>query len=489
MPLIDTSDEAALQRLSAHDLYQVYNGLDTCVTMEIYEVLSKQLSPAAADLYRFEKGMQGLALDMMLRGFFTDAYVRQQLTAHYTKVKDRVESILNRFARAIWQRDLNPRSPKQLKEFFYGALALPEQTVFDKGVRRVSTDRASLERLQAYFYTIPIINSIFEIRDATKKLSVLTTGISRNGRFHSTFSPASTETGRWSSSKDSLGEGGNAQNITSELRRMFISDPGFKLLHFDQEQAESRLTGLLLKAYCNDNRYIRACESSDLHTEVAKLVWPSIVTDRASAETPYYRHFTYRDMAKRGGHLSNYMGKPLRMSEALKLPLKTCEEFQQLYYQVFGLPKYHQWVAQQIQLYQKLITPLGMERKFFGNPYDDDVLRSAIAFIPQSTIGQLTSLIAYRCWRQIPELQPLTHDHDGFTFQFPDDPDLEKTLFQKVRTLGNIKLELNNTSITIPLDFSSGWNWQKNDKNNPDGLLKWRGSDARTRTSNIERKL
>src|SRR5207248_216666 len=118
------------------------------------------------------------------------------------------------FAGAIWNKPLNARSYKQLKEFFYGAMQLPEQFLSDKGVRRVSCNRECLERLQSYFHTIPIINCIFEIRDIGKKISVLSTRIGQDGRFYSTFSPASTETGRWSSSKDSLGEGGNLQNVT-----------------------------------------------------------------------------------------------------------------------------------------------------------------------------------------------------------------------------------------------------------------------------------
>ena len=136
---------------------------------------------------------------------------------------------------------------------------LPEQHAYVNKTSRISTNRKSIERdFQAYFYTIPIINAIFEARITTKNLSVLSTGISPSGRFHSTFSPASTETGRWSSSKHLFGEGGNAQNITSELRRVFIADPGKKLLHFDQPQAESRVVGLLLWSLLDDARYIRS---------------------------------------------------------------------------------------------------------------------------------------------------------------------------------------------------------------------------------------
>jgi hypothetical protein len=36
--------------------------------------------------------------------------------------------------------------------------------------------------------------------------------------------------------------------------------------------------------------------------------------------------------------------------------------------------------------------------------------------------------------------------------------------------------------MTIPLEASVGWNWNKASKDNPDGLTKWSGSDVRSRS-------
>jgi hypothetical protein len=499
MPYIDTStlDEFVFKdRMNSADRYQIYNGLDCCVTAEIFEHLSselrKQNEPFASDLYNFEKGMQGLALDMMRRGFLTDPYERRLSVEKYEKDRSRIQSILNKYASAVWGMPLNPNSPKQLRAFFYQAMGLPEQFAIYQKRKVVSCNRECLENLMAYFYPIPIINCIFGVRDATKKLSVLTTGISPSGRFHSTFSPASTETGRWSSSKDAFGEGGNAQNITAELRKVFIADKGKKLIHFDQKQAESVVVGLMLWAL-GDPRYLEAFRTGDLHTTVAKLIWPGIVHDKKSAEQIFYRHFTYRDMAKRGGHLSNYKGKPRRMADVLRLPLELCENFQYVYYKAFGLEKFHQYIAQEIQLKQSLITPLGMQRHFFGNPYDEEVLKEAIAFIPQSTVAQVTSLIAYRAWINEPRLEPLTHDHDGFTWQFSDDRQLERTLADYIQSISKIPLRFLDKEVIIPLEISVGWNWALSkhplfDKNkNPDGLVEYKGEDTRVRSTWKER--
>lgn len=501
MPWIDSStlNRSAIEKLDAKVRHEVYNGLDCCVTMEVFEVLSEQLrsrnDSSAKLIYDFELSCQSLALSMMLRGFLTDAYEREKYLDNARKTLVRLERMLNLFAQSIWPFGLNARSYKQLKEFFYGAMQLPEQYVSDKGVRRVSCNRECLEKLQAYFYPLPIINCIFEIRDLGKKISVLSSKVDYEGRYRSSWSPSATETGRWSSSKDAFGEGGNQQNITPELRRIFVADRGKKLFHFDQEQAESRVVGLLLKALCNESTYLEACEKGDLHTNVAKLLWPEQVRDRKSAEVLFYRHFSYRDMSKRGGHLSNYKGGPMRMSRALQLPYRMCEDFQEDYYSRFGFSKWFTWTARELQLHQSLTTPLGMRRDFFGNPYDDAVLREAIAFIPQSTVGQLTALIAKRVERELPILEPLTNDHDGFTWQFPDDRALERELVEKVLALAEIPIQLNGHVLKIPIEISLGWNWASAErppytiKNNPDGLVKWRGEDGRTRTTCLERIL
>ena len=86
---------------------------------------------------------------------------------------------------------------------------------------------------------------------------------------------------------------------------MFVADPGFKICGIDLEQAESREVGWLSGIICGDWSYLDACYSGDLHTLVARTAWPELPwtddakLDRAVADTPFYRHLTYRDMAKK----------------------------------------------------------------------------------------------------------------------------------------------------------------------------------------------
>ncbi|MGH7239436.1 MAG: hypothetical protein ACREHG_05135, partial [Candidatus Saccharimonadales bacterium] len=100
----------------------------------------------------------------------------------------------------------------------------------------------------------------------------------------------------------------NLQNITEELRHIFIADKGYKLVGIDAEQSDSRMVGYMCGLLFDDWTYLDACESGDLHTFVARLTWPdlgwngNIKKDRKIADRRFYRHFSYRDTCKRLGH-------------------------------------------------------------------------------------------------------------------------------------------------------------------------------------------
>lgn len=528
MPIIETKSltPELVKRLHPQDARQLYNGLDCCLTFEIFEkvneILEGKNTPSAKLIYNFERAMQAPALDMMLRGFLIDQHERKKAEEIVNKKISRVQQILNRFSNAYWHKDLNANSPLQLKNFFYyhnEGMRIPPVELSFKGVRRVTTNREALEKIaDQYFYAVPIVNCILLLRDLKKQLSILTTEISPDGRFRSSYNVAGTSSGRWSSSASVFDDGSNLQNISVKLRKPFVADPGYKLLHLDLEQAESKAVGLLVWATVGDGTYLDASMSGDLHTAVAIDLWPDKVHDKDSAEALFYRHFSYRDMSKRGGHASNYRVTPPTMSRHLKIPREIAQAFQEVYFGKFsGIRKWHTWVGKQLNLYSELTTPLGRERTFFGRPDDDTTLREAIAYEPQSMVADALNLILWRIWDAGLPLQLLTQEHDGFTFQFPDDPKLETELAHKVRELAKVLITKSNETalietggrvkpetktLIIPCDISVGWNWAPGDKPpfierlpngtvrqlNPNGLMKWKGQpDGRKRLTGLDR--
>lgn len=517
------------QVLTDHDSYSIYNGLDCAVTADVLNEIKPLLGGANAGnpnfdplpsfinwgglnkddrefarcsarqlIYNFERASQAPALDMMRRGWRIDILYRDKAVQNLQKKDQRISMILDKFATAIWGRGLNPNSPKQLQAFFYDHMKLPEQYRFERGEKKLTTNRDALEKLHVYFYARPIINCCLALRDVRKKISVLTREVDSDKRMRTSYNITGTETSRWSSSANAYGGGTNLQNITEELRRAFIADPGYKLAYVDLEQAESRAVAWIMFLLFGDTTYLDACETGDLHTTVARMVWPSLPWtgdlkhDKGVAERIFYRHFTYRDLAKRGGHGTNYYGKPPTMARHLHVVVALIEAFQQSYFAAFpGFAKWHSWTAEQIQLYQYIQTPLGMGRDFFGRPNDDATLREAIAFVPQSMVAQLLNLALWRVWAYARDhCQLLGQVHDAIVIQYKEET--EREVLDKILPMMLTPLRFNGRTMTIPSEASIGWNWQKRKvlKDgtvvNPDGLIKWTGSDERKRTENPE---
>lgn len=314
MPLINTSllgqngRAAGNSLLSPSQIQQVYCGLDSCVTLEVRETL-EQTYGAPPAIYSFERAIQAPYLEMMQRGFRIDETARRQAVGVLRERKDKLEVVLNELASAVWDKGLNPRSPTQLLDFFYSSMKLPEITISQKGVKKLSMNREVLEKLGEYLYARPFVNLILTIREIGKQLDVFETEIDSDGRFRTSYNIAGTETGRPSSSENAFGTGGNAQNIAPPLRFVFVADPGWKLCVIDLEQVEARDVGFFCGCLFDDWRFLDACEGGDLHTANSRLIWPDLPwtgelkKDKEIAARPFYRDFSFRDMAKRGGHL------------------------------------------------------------------------------------------------------------------------------------------------------------------------------------------
>lgn len=504
MPVIATH-ELRPGQLDAHQSLQTYNGLDSCVTIEVLGEL-RHLFNEPPEVYGFERALQGPVLEMMLRGFKIDEFEKQANIKYVEGILEEVEETLNEFAHVVWGKPINPRSRDQLIEFFHGTMKLPEIWTSKKGVKKQSMDREALEKLSIYFHAQPFINCILTIRDYKKQLEVLKTSI-RDGRFYTSYNIGGTETWRFSSSADAYGDGSNIQNIKKDpdnlaqskrrsIRKMFVSDDGWKLVGIDLEQAESREVGWLLWILFDDPTYLDACESGDLHTMTCKLIWPGFAwtgdpkKDREIADQIFYRDMTYRDMSKRGGHGTTYYGTPFTMSRHLKVSQDIMKKFQQSFFGAYpGIPKWHQWVAQQIQTYPHAITtPFGATRHFFGRQNDDTTLREAIAFSPQSSTAMRLNLALWRIWKHMHgRVQLLAQVHDALYFQFREGDD-EAEVIKIALEFCKVLLEHKGRKFVIPGEAKSGWNWGNyHEKINPNGLRKFKGHDDRVRLNGLSR--
>jgi DNA polymerase-1 len=429
---------------------------------------------------------------MKLRGVVVDYELRATAISDDQASINRLNEQLNYLAReGIGMFSVNFASPKQLKELFYERLQIPpiKKRRFSGGeyTYTATVDRDALEQLDYYFLAQPLIAHILGLRDLAKKVSVLRTDIDSDGRMRTSYNIAGTSTGRFSSSLSDFGTGTNLQNIEDRLRSVFVADPGMKFAYIDLEQAESRLVGAIEWNLFKDGTYLDACESGDLHTRVCQLAWKGLLPwtndprrDKELAEQPFYRQHSYRHMAKVLGHGTNYNGKPHTMAKHTKLDAKLIAEFQSKYFTAF--PAHQRWhasVASQVMQYGRLDTLTGRRRWFFGRRNDDATIREAIAYDPQGSVADILNQGMLKVWR-LGLCQLLLQVHDAILIQYPED--LESKIIPVVMKEILVPIELSHgRKLVIPSEAKVGWNWASFSENNPDGLKKFAGHDARKR--------
>ena len=173
----------------------------------------------------------------------------------------------------------NPDSPKQLGALLFGRLGLTGSKKTSSG--QWSTDEKSLQRLVGEH---PVVAAILEYRACAKLKSTyvdkLPELIDGEGRVHTTFAQAFTETGRLSSSDPNL------QNIPvrtergRRIRAAFVArDRDHVLVSADYSQIELRL----MAAFSGDEAMLAAfAHGEDIHRDTAARVYgvmPALVTD------------------------------------------------------------------------------------------------------------------------------------------------------------------------------------------------------------------
>lgn len=495
MRIIETHKRQPGDLKSQWERDQVYNGLDCCVTAEVLDQLLSQLDEHTGPTYEFSKALQGPALEMRLRGVLIDQQRKAEVIDEY---HDKLEMLGRNLERIVLEgvgmAHFNWRSNAHLQALFYERLGIP--VIKKQG--RPTVNREALERMEAYTVAKPIVSHIKAMRDLGKKISVLRTDIDPDGRMRTSYNIAGTNTGRFSSSFSEFGTGGNLQNVEESLRSIFVADRGMKMAKFDAKSGESFCVGAKEWNLFKDGKYLDACETGEPHTAAARICWPelpwtgALKADKAIAEQPYYRHYTYRFMCKKLGHGSNYGGKPPTLAAQAKVPLDVVQDFQPKYFLAFPAHlMWQEWVRSQLLTKGVLVNLTGRKRWFFGRRNEDATFREAVAYDPQGSLADIVNRAMLNIW-QANTATLLMHDHDALTFQYPEE--MEDEIIPQLLEALVIPIPLEHgRELRIPYDCKVGWNrGEYNEKTNPDGLKDYQPSDQRRRQpkmSILDRKL
>lgn len=475
-----------LGSLTPRETEVVYNGLDSLLTHEIFGVLDKQLTGNKREIYELERLQLGPVLTLVRRGILIDPVEKEKLVKGPEGLEERAkrlsgmerivgkdgkgkwkvtneEATLQRLAKIVWGKPLNYHSGTQLKKFFYEHMRIPVQTIVVKGVRKVSCNNDVLKRLKnEYVRSIPFSIIISLLRDWEKQIDVLNKKLSPEGRWAAGYNIGGTNEGRWSSSDNPLRHSASNQNINNEMRRVFVPDPGYVMVQFDQVGADARMV-----AYkSGDPGYIRAVESGDSHTIVAGMCWDFEPTRKNSLQIHPESGETYRQTSKILAHGTAYFGKAKTIASQTKIPFEVVDNFQRKFFKAFpGIKDWQDWVVGEVQTKGLLITPFGRVRQFWSRRTDESTWREAIAYEPAATVADLTNTGIYNVWYHLePTVQLLANGHDAIVLQCPE-KDLAKTV-GSVLNLIQIGIEVVDIkgvarTMVIPWECSTGHSWMK----------------------------
>ncbi|MBO6814063.1 MAG: DNA polymerase I [Rhizobiaceae bacterium] len=217
-----------------------YAAEDADVTLRLWRILKPRLlAEKMVTVYeRLERPLIDVVALMEQRGVEVDRQILSRLSGELAQAAAALEAEIHELAGETF----NIGSPKQLGEILFGKMDLPGGKKTATG--QYSTSAQVLEDLAAQGHELP--RKIVFWRQLTKLKSTYTDALpgyinEDTGRVHTSYSMASTSTGRFSSSEPNL------QNIpvrTEEgrkIRKAFVASKGSKLVSADYSQIELRV--------------------------------------------------------------------------------------------------------------------------------------------------------------------------------------------------------------------------------------------------------
>ena len=444
-----------------------YNTRDCCVTREIWP----QVKMDSQELGTWKGYMRSISvapslLRMAIRGVKINVEEKATLGEKFTRLSNEAQNKVNEEA----DYPANLASPTQVNKLLYVSLNMPIQ--YHHKTKKPTTDKDAINRLRKKYPDNSVLKAISQHREYSKLADTYTKmEVGSDGRVRTNYSWISTF--RLSSSESHFGGGGNLQNIpvrTEEgrlIRRLFIPDDEMVFLACDLAQAEARVVAWL----AGDPRLIEAFnEGADVHWENARSIFGIPESVRYIPQAKYRDQITgfehplkwFRDRGKTIVHAANYMMGPrmlqaILIREQVYVDERTAKRFIHSYRtNNILITQWQDRTIQEVKEKRRLVTPLGRVRLFRGR-MNQNLYRSAVAFTPQSTVGEMLQLAIQDIHTNLPYFEPLLNVHDEVVGQCAAE-DIPRAV-RDVREAMTIPLQINGRELIIPCDFKTGPNW------------------------------
>jgi len=254
------------------------------------------------------------------------------------------------------------------------------------------------------------------------------------------------------------------------------------MFYADLKTAESMVVAYL----SGDEAYMEA-HKQDVHTYVCRLVWPDLpwtgdikrdkkIAQSMRPEWDDVEGHDYRFQAKAIQHGSNFGMSPTAIAIQKHVPLKQAQIAQESYFRAF--PHIRAWQNAQrekVEAQVPIRNPFGREVQLLGRPLDPHTHKQALAFPPQSCVGDVLNIGLWRLWRhEDPHfIQLLAQVHDAVLGQYPDwMADEARAEILKHMSVPFDVTDYRGVTRTceIPVELATGQNWGKASDSNPQGM-------------------
>ena len=432
-----------------------YAAEDALITLKLYKILKSRLVREKASLVyeKIDKPLINVLSSMEKLGVKVNENYLKKLSDNFSKDASQLEKKIFK----ITGKEFNIASPKQLGEILFIEMEIKGGKKTKTGT--YSTDSGILEDLSLQGHHIASL--VLDWREVSKLRSTYTDALQQQidfgtKRVHTSYSIATTLTGRLSSNNPNL------QNIPirtekgKQIRHAFIADKTFKLVSFDYSQIELRLAAEISK----DKNFIDAfINNEDIHSTTAKEIF-NISENKLTSE--------HRRKAKAINFGILYGISPYGLAKQLSITNSEAKIYIESYFKRF--PKIKDYMDYQIKFAKTnnyVETVFGRRCNIRGiNDKNFNVRgfaeRQSINAPIQGTAADIIKLSMIELNKHIENkklnAKMLLQVHDELIFEI-NNSEVDKSINIIKSIMENNHLQYKNFTVPLTVDYGVGATW------------------------------
>ncbi len=431
-----------------------YAAEDADVTLRLWKFFKPKLGQKqVATVYEtLERGLPKVVADMENQGIKVDRAVLARLSSDFSQKMAQLEDKSHELA----GESFNVGSPKQLGDILFGKMELPGGKKTKTGAWQ--TGAGILEELANAGHELP--KAVLDWRHYQKLKSTYTDALVNQinpdtGRVHTSFSLASTTTGRLSSSDPNL------QNIPIRtedgrmIRDAFIAEPGHLLVAADYSQIELRILAHVADLPTMKQAF---ADGVDIHALTASEMFGVPVADMDPAT---------RRKAKAINFGIIYGISAFGLANNLGISRSEAKEYIESYFEKFpGIKAYMDAAKNEAREYGYVKTIFGRKchikgiadrnfnvRGFAERQAINAPIQGAAADVIRRAMMRMPDTIA-----PIEGARMLLQVHDELVFEVPEDK-ADQLITDVTKTMEGAAMPAVNLSVPLKVEAQAAMNW------------------------------